>query len=153
MNARRCLFIAAVLGFLAVLLGAFGAHGLSDTGFLEKKYAEAEARDLTGMTVPASFKYMRDFETGVRYHMWHTLALMMVGVLMHKRPTRLLSAAAWCFSGGTLLFSGALYVLVIGGPRFAGIPWGLVAPIGGTLLMLGWISLAIAVLTQPGNEA
>jgi uncharacterized membrane protein YgdD (TMEM256/DUF423 family) len=154
MSSSRCLTLAALFGFLAVLLGAFGAHGLSDTRYLENKYAEMESKNLQGLDVPAAHKYMRDFETAVRYHMWHALALGLVGVLMRLQPSRGLSAAAWCFSGGIVLFSGALYMLVIAGPRFGGVPWGMVAPIGGSSLMLGWLCLAgsVCCMTDEGKS-
>ena len=144
MSARTCLTIAAISGFFAVLLGAFGAHGLSDSGFLLEKYGDFEPKKVAGMDLPASFKYLQDFHTGVRYHMWHSLALLAVGLLLLRGKSQLLSAAAWCFCLGIVLFSGALYVLVICGPSFAGIKWGLVAPIGGTLQLVGWILLATA---------
>jgi uncharacterized membrane protein YgdD (TMEM256/DUF423 family) len=146
MSSSTCLFASGVMGFLAVLLGAFGAHGLSDSGYLETKYADTEPKILQGVTVPAAHKYMRDFETGVRYHMWHALALGLIGVLIRTTPNRCYSGAAWCFVSGTVLFSGALYVLVIGGPRFGGIPWGMVAPIGGSMLIIGWLCLCCGTL-------
>ncbi|MEQ9408171.1 MAG: DUF423 domain-containing protein [Fuerstiella sp.] len=145
MSVRTCLILASVFGFLAVLLGAFGAHGLADSGFLEKKYADLDAKNAAGMKLPASYKYLQDYQTAVRYHMWHALALFGIGLLQLRQPSRAGSVAAWSFTGGMLLFSGALYVLVIGGPKFAGVPWGLVAPIGGTLLLAGWAALIVAV--------
>ena len=154
MSARTCLILAAILGFLAVLLGAFGAHGLSDSGFLERKYSQMEPKNISGMELPASYKYLQDFRTGIRYHMWHALALFGVGLVMLHQPSKLLSSAAWCFVGGIVLFSGALYVLVIGGPKFGGITWGLVAPIGGTLQLIGWVVLSVAACrlnTAPQN--
>ena len=138
MSARTCLTIAAASGFLAVLLGAFGAHGLSDSRYLENKYKDAKPRDVAGMPLPAAYKYFQDFRTGVRYQMWHSLALLGVGLAMSIRPSKWLSAVAWCFLGGIILFSGALYMLVICGPKFGGITWGLVAAIGGTLQLIGW---------------
>lgn len=149
MSPRSCLLLSAISGCLAVVLGAFGAHGLGDSGYLERRYAELEPRQLQGLTVTAAHKFLRDFETGVRYHMWHSLALGLTGLLMLHSRSRWLSAAAWAWAGGILLFSGSLYVLVIGGPRFGGVPWGMVAPIGGTLLVLGWCLLAAGVLTSP----
>ena len=149
MSARTCLILASLLGFLAVLLGAFAAHGLSDSGFLERKYADLDAKNVSGLQLPAAYKYLQDFHTGVRYHMWHALALLGVGLLMRTHPSKLLSAAAWCFVGGILLFSGALYILVIGGPAWSGIKWGLVAPVGGTLQLLGWVLLLITVARLP----
>ena len=155
MSARVCLILACLFGFLAVLLGAFGAHGLSDSGYLERKYSDMEPKTVSGLELPASYKYLQDFRTGVRYHMWHALAMFGTGLMMRGRSSRVLSAAAWCFAGGILLFSGALYVLVIGGPKFGGVTWGLVAPIGGTLQLVGWILLAIAALrldSAPNTE-
>ena len=146
MSARSCLFLAAVSGFLAVVLGAFGAHGLKDSGFLERKYGATEKMNIAGHQVPASYKYLADFETGVEYQMAHALAMGLVGVLMMKQPSRCLSAAAWCFLTGILCFSGSLYVLVICGPRWLGIPWGAIAPIGGTMFLAGWLCLAVAAL-------
>ena len=138
-----------------MLLGAFGAHGLSDSGYLERKYSDMEPKTVSGLELPASYKYLQDFRTGVRYHMWHALAMFGTGLMMRGRSSRVLSAAAWCFAGGILLFSGALYVLIIGGPKFGGVTWGLVAPIGGTLQLVGWILLAIAALrldSAPNTE-
>ena len=146
MNAARCLTLAALFGFLGVALGAFGAHGLNDTKYLEKRYADLPEKNVAGQTFPASFKYFRDFETGVEYHLTHTAALLAVGLLMLHQPSRLLQVAAWCFTGGIVLFSGSLYILVICGPRAGGIPWGAVAPIGGTLQLIGWLTLAAAAL-------
>lgn len=148
MSARTCLVIGAVLGFLAVAMGAFGAHGLKDAGadgkgFLEKKYGEMEPKNVAGQLLPAGYKYLKDFETGVEYHMMHAVAMLFVGMLMLHQPSKLLSAAAWCFLGGVVFFSGALYVLVIGGPKWMGVPWGAIAPIGGTLQLVGWILLAM----------
>jgi len=144
MSAKTCLTVSALSGFLAVFLGAFGAHRLGDSGFLERKYADMDAKSIAGMELPAAYKYLQDFNTGVRYHMWHSLALMGIGLAMLKTRSKLLSAAAWCFLAGIVLFSGSLYVLVICGPSFGGIKWGLVAPIGGTLQLVGWLLMATA---------
>jgi uncharacterized membrane protein YgdD (TMEM256/DUF423 family) len=144
MNGKTCLCLASFLGFLAVFLGAFGAHGLKDTPYLAKKYADMPPKIVAGHPVPAAYKYAQDFETGVEYHITHVLAMLATGVLMLHQPSRLLSFAAWCFLGGIVFFSGALYVLVIAGPRWLGIPWGMVAPLGGTLQLIGWLSLTAA---------
>ena len=140
---RQWIITGAILAALAVVFGAFGAHRLPDT--LKNVYGDQQ-KEIAGLAVPATYKYLQDFKTGVRYHMWHALALLGIGALMLRAPSRLLSAAAWCFVGGIILFSGALYVLVILGPKFGGITWGLVAPIGGTLQLIGWILLFIACL-------
>lgn len=146
MSPRTALITAAVSGLLSVALGAFGAHGLNDTKFLERKYADTPAKTVAGMEVPAAFKYFRDFETGVDYQLTHTVALLVCGLLMQHRSTRVLRLSAISFLFGMLFFSGSLYILVIGGPRWLGVPWGMVAPIGGTLLIVGWGLLAVHCL-------
>jgi len=121
MNARLILQIAALLGGLGVAIGAFGAHGL-------RPMLEASGRFDT-------------FETAVRYQFYHTLALLGIGVLLAARPElRGLGTTAWLWLGGVIVFSGSLYTLC-----FTGITkMGAVAPIGGLLLIAGWISLLLA---------
>ncbi|WBA43626.1 DUF423 domain-containing protein [Hymenobacter canadensis] len=121
MTAKLILQIAALLGALGVAIGAFGAHGL-------RAMLEASGRFDT-------------FETAVRYQFYHTLALLAVGVLLHARPElRLLGTAAWLWTSGVIVFSGSLYLLC-----FTGITkLGAVAPIGGLLLIAGWIALLLA---------
>jgi uncharacterized membrane protein YgdD (TMEM256/DUF423 family) len=121
MTSKLILQIAALLGGLGVAIGAFGAHGL-------RAMLEASGRFDT-------------FETAVRYQFYHTLALLAVGVLLHARPElRLLGTAAWLWTGGVVVFSGSLYLLC-----FTGITkLGAVAPIGGLLLIAGWIALLLA---------
>ncbi|GAA4355049.1 DUF423 domain-containing protein [Hymenobacter saemangeumensis] len=110
------------MGALGVAIGAFGAHKLHD--MLEKAGR------------------LDTFETAVRYQFYHVLALFALGTLWAFRPElRSLSTPAWLWVGGILLFSGSLYVLC-----FTGITkMGIVAPIGGLLLLAGWLSLAWAV--------
>lgn len=144
MSSRFCLTAAACFGFLAVFLGAFGAHGLKDSGYLTGKYESEPDKDYAGQKIKASYKFLLDYETGVRYHMWHALAMGITGLAMRQQPSRLLSAAGVCFMLGIVFFSGPLYIIAVGGPRFGGIPWGAVAPIGGTSQLIGWILLAIA---------
>ena len=133
--------LGAFLAGLAVAAGAFGAHGL-DTYFAEK-YRDAGSKTVAGVETPASEKYLNDFKTGVSYHMWHALGLIAAGLLAANRPRKSLVVAGFAFFCGIVLFSGTLYVLTIGGPRWLGVPWGAVAPIGGTLFIVGWAALAI----------
>lgn len=140
--SRAWLTLGAVLAGLAVMLGAFGAHGL-DKHFA-KKYGETAPKAIGGFEVPASYKYLEDYKTGVTYHMWHALGLIAVGLLSNVRPRRSLQVAGWAFLLGILLFSGSLYVLTIAGPKWMGVTWGLVTPFGGTLFLVGWVALAIA---------
>ena len=122
MTARLLLQLAALLGGLGVAIGAFGAHALHDT------LAKAGRLDT--------------FETAVRYQFYHALALVAIGVLWAARPElRTLGTTGWLWTGGILLFSGSLYALC-----FTGITkLGAVAPLGGLLLLAGWVSLALAV--------
>lgn len=118
--ARLFITLAAVSGLLAVLLGAFGAHGLKQR-------------------VPADL--MAVYHTGVQYHFWHTLALLGVGILLLQGVQgKLWVVSGWLFAAGIVLFSGSLYVLAISGVRWLGA----ITPIGGVLWMAGWICLALA---------
>lgn len=117
---------AAVLGVLAVALGAFGAHGL-------KKIVPAEA--------------ISTFETGVRYHFYHTLALLAVGILFEKFPQRNIRYAGICFITGIVLFSGSLYALtLLQATETVGLRgMGAITPIGGVFFIVGWIFLFLGV--------
>ncbi len=112
--------VAAVLGALAVAFGAFGAHGL-------RARVEPELLEV--------------FETGVRYHFYHALALLALtlggGPLWQSQWT---GAAAWSWTAGVLVFSGSLYVLVLTGQRWLGA----ITPIGGVAFIVGWVCLAMA---------
>ena len=130
MNSSFWIITGALVGAAGVALGAFGAHGL--------------AEQLAGLGYDANEIVRRtaNFETAARYQMYHAPALLIVGLLMPRSCTKLLRTAGICFLAGTLIFSGLLYVLV-----FAGSDWkwlGAVVPIGGLLLILGWVFLALA---------
>lgn len=109
---------AAVLGMLAVTLGAFGAHGL-------KKIVPPET--------------IATFETGVRYQFYHTLALLAVALLLQKFPVRSMHYAGICFIAGIILFSGSLYTLTAitatGTAGLRGI--GAITPFGGLFFITG----------------
>jgi uncharacterized membrane protein YgdD (TMEM256/DUF423 family) len=126
MNGQSWIVSGALLGALAVVLGAFGAHGLED--YLTE-HGQSE-----------------NFETAVRYQMYHALALVAVGLLAERRASRSLTVAACCFAAGAVLFSGALYAVALAGVR----QLGMVAPIGGTLLIIGWLAMAAAAM--PGSR-
>lgn len=119
--AKTYLLIAALNGFLAVALGAFGAHGLK----------QRLSADLLAV-----------YQTGVQYHFYHTLALMLVAALMlHWPQSAPLRLSALLFCLGMLVFSGSLYVLSITGIRWLGA----ITPLGGLAFLAGWIALAVAV--------
>ena len=111
--------LAAALGFLAVALGAFGAHALKER-------------------LPADM--MAVFQTGVQYHFYHVLALGLVAGWAARAPSAALQAAGWCFVAGILIFSGSLYALALSGVRLLGA----VTPLGGLAFLAGWASLAWA---------
>lgn len=131
------LVTGAVLGGLAVVTGAFAAHGLPD--YLLVLYA-GETRELAGETVLAWKKYLADFQTAAEYQMYHALALVALGLLTSPKCGRARNFAAWSFLLGTILFSGSLYALVLTKQRWLGA----ITPIGGVLFIIGWFSLAYA---------
>ncbi len=109
--------IAAVVGFTGVTLGAFGAHGL------ERVLSVGERSEWWG--------------TAVDYHMWHALALLGVGWMVERTGRG--GAAGWCFLLGVTVFSGTLYGLGLGAPRWLGA----ITPLGGVLLLSGWVCLGL----------
>lgn len=115
----RSLFLrlGALAGFVGVALGAFGAHALRGS---------------------LSAEHLAVFETGVRYQLIHAVALVLVGVLLDRRPSRLTRAAGWCFVLGIVLFSGSLYVLSLTGIT----AFGILTPLGGLCFLAGWACLA-----------
>ena len=115
--------LGSISGGLAVALGAFGAHAL-------------KARLTPDL--------LATFETGVRYQMYHALALLVVAVAMTRVPAgSLLNVAGWLFVAGTLLFSGSLYLLCFTEKRWLGA----ITPFGGLAFIAGWVCLALAALT------
>ncbi len=115
---------AGLYGFLAVGLGAFGAHGL------QKMLA----------TVEDGAKRLDWWETAAHYHLIHALALGLVGVFVSQHPNRLGTAAGVAFAIGVLVFSGSLYTMTLTGIRWLGA----ITPLGGLALMAGWALLGIA---------
>jgi uncharacterized membrane protein YgdD (TMEM256/DUF423 family) len=112
--------IGSLVGFLGVGLGAFGAHAL-------KGRLEADM--------------LATFEIGVRYQMYHALALLAVSWACTRWPGTVLTASGWLFVAGTAIFSGSLYALSLSGMRWLGA----ITPIGGVALLAGWLCLAWAV--------
>lgn len=118
--ARTFILIAAVSGFLSVVVGAFAAHGL-------KKVLAPEMIEVV--------------KTGVQYQMYHALALLIVALLLiHKPSTPGLKAGGWAFILGSLMFSGSLYALALGAPHWLGS----ITPLGGLCFLMGWVLLAVA---------
>jgi len=111
--------LGCLSAFLAVALGAFGAHAL-------------KARLAADM--------LAVFEVGVRYQMAHALALLAVGWACTRWPGGTVTTSGWLFVAGTVLFSGSLYVLALTGARWLGA----VTPIGGVAWLAAWLCLAWA---------
>jgi uncharacterized membrane protein YgdD (TMEM256/DUF423 family) len=122
---RSFLTTASVLLGLAVILGAFGAHGLRDI---------------------VSAQSLSTYETGVRYHFYHGFALLATGILYERFNKKWLRFAGYCFIIGIVLFSGSLYLLaVLMKPDVVGIEKiGLITPIGGLFFIAGWIFLSLS---------
>jgi uncharacterized membrane protein YgdD (TMEM256/DUF423 family) len=121
MTSSQWLATGALLGASAVGLGAFGAHGL---------------RSRVGPELLAVF------ETGVRYHLIHALAIVAVAWAAERWPGTAVQTAGWLFLFGILIFSGTLYILVLTGHRWLGA----ITPVGGIALIAGWCALAWAAL-------
>jgi len=116
---RRLLVAGGILGALGVAAGAFGAHGLKQI---------------------ASPDELAIFETGARYHLVHALATVAAAWAAGRFPGRASTLAGWLFVAGVTVFSGTLYAMALGGPRWLGA----ITPLGGTALVAGWIGLALA---------
>jgi uncharacterized membrane protein YgdD (TMEM256/DUF423 family) len=108
-----------LLGFLAIMGGAFGSHVL-------KQRLPTESLNI--------------FEIATRYQMYHALALIILAISVHIWPSNLLIWAGWCFIVGTVIFSGSLYLLVFSAVK----KWGAVTPIGGVILLMGWLLSLLA---------
>src|SRR5512143_842828 len=122
MRTNLFFVLGSLSGALAVALGAFGAHAL-------------KARLTPDL--------LATFETGVRYQMYHALAMLAVALAMTRVPAAgLLNVAGWLFVAGTLSFSGSLYLLCFTRQRWLGA----VTPLGGLAFLAGWVCLALAAL-------
>ena len=127
MNAKTWLVLGASLGVLGVAAGTFGAHALPN--YLEVAGA--------GSVIA---KRQDWWETGVRYQMYHALALLGVAWIADRKKTLLPTLAGIAMFVGTLVFSGCLYALALTGQTVIGA----IVPFGGVLLIAGWVLLALA---------
>ncbi len=115
------LILGAIMGFISVAAGAFGAHALKQR---------------------ISGEMLTVFEVGARYQMYHALALILVAIIYTQLPDRFVMLSGWFFVSGILLFSGSLFLLALTGIRI----FGAITPIGGLLLLFGWGSLILSAL-------
>lgn len=120
---RLWLLLGAASAFLSVAAGAFGAHALRTR-------------------LPPEMLVV--FETGARYQMYHSLGLLVIGLLAQQRPSALLDAAGWALTVGIVLFSGSLYALALSGVRVLGA----ITPLGGVGFLVGWVLFALAAWRQ-----
>jgi uncharacterized membrane protein YgdD (TMEM256/DUF423 family) len=119
---KTFIFLGALNAFLAVALGAFGAHGL-----------EGKIPD----------RYLEIWKTAVQYQMFHALGLFVVGLLLGKFPqASLISAAGWIMFIGIVLFSGSLYVLSVTQIK----PLGAITPFGGVAFLIAWVLIGYAAM-------
>jgi len=118
--SHRILFASGALALLlAVMLGAYGAHGMQGS--------------------PSAGAY----QTAVDYQFFHGLGLILVTLLAQRYPaSKLINASAWLLLAGIILFCGSIYATSFGAPAFLGS----LAPIGGSAFMLGWLALGFGVL-------
>ena len=114
------LLIGAMSGCLVVIMGAFGAHALN------------ELLDDYGKSI---------YNKAVLYHMFHSIAILILGLINKIQPEIQLSMAGWSFVFGIILFSGSLYILAITGIKSLG----MITPIGGILFIIGWIVLFLKI--------
>lgn len=125
---KNFLRTGAIMMALGVIFGAFGAHVLKDI-------VASDRLDI--------------FETAVRYQMYHGLGLLLLGTLLYFRRTPLMRFVGWLFAGGTLLFSGSLYLLTFADTVALPTQYiGPLTPLGGLLLVAGWVLLTISTFQE-----
>jgi uncharacterized membrane protein YgdD (TMEM256/DUF423 family) len=135
--------IGAILGFLSVAAGAFGAHGL------EQMFKAPGSVESPSDTKASPERRLEVFQTGAQYHMYHALALVALGLLLAHSPSApglAASVAGWSFLLGIALFSGSLYALGLTGLRWLGA----ITPFGGVAFLVGWVALALAAGSRGG---
>ncbi|WP_100374242.1 DUF423 domain-containing protein [Bacillus sp. FJAT-45037] len=120
--AKLFILLGSIVMGLSVAIGAFGAHGL------EPRLSE---------------RMMKNFQTGVQYHMIHGIGLLFVGVIALKLTnSSLLNGAGWSFLIGIILFSGSLYAMALTGVT----KLGAITPLGGLAFIIGWVLVGLAVV-------
>ena len=126
--ANRWLAVGAIAAGLGVAAGAFGTHALADR-------------------LPVDL--LDVFATGARYHLLHSLALLVVGLATDRgTEPRLWNLAGWLFTAGILVFAGSLYTLALTGAHWLGA----LTPVGGLCFLVGWGVVAVAALRDPGKR-
>ncbi|WP_258104899.1 DUF423 domain-containing protein [Marinoscillum sp. MHG1-6] len=121
---KKILITGATFSFLAIAIGAFGAHGLH--------------------SILVAYDRVGTFETGVLYHIMHALAILIVGLTETKKPSNYFRYSAWIFSIGILMFSGSLYLLATLNLPFLG----MITPIGGLAFLIGWATYILGLFRE-----
>ncbi|HIG79065.1 MAG TPA: DUF423 domain-containing protein [Cycloclasticus sp.] len=121
MNTSPFVALGALLAFLAVTFGAFGAHSLK--GQLSEHY----------LTV---------YQTATDYQMWHAMGLILIGLLQQQKPSKHLRRAGWLMLTGILIFSGSLYALSLSDVKILGA----ITPIGGVCFLIAWLLVAYSTI-------
>ena len=126
MKQKNILLLGIVMAATAVILGAFGAHGL-------KKIVTPEQLDV--------------FKTGVQYQFYHALGIIIAAIIGQQIEHNLIKRAAWLFLFGIIAFSGSLYAMTLFyALNTEGVKWiGAITPVGGLLFILGWIILGLGI--------
>lgn len=133
MIKNKILFSGALLGFTGIILGAFGAHGLEKLVTVDD---------------------LATFETGVRFQMYHALAMLFLGLVENKLSSRNLKMVFVFWWVGVILFSGSIYGLATNDlSSFDFKKIALITPVGGTLLLIGWAWLAVGFMNQSKKAA
>lgn len=129
MKQKNILLAGIVMAGLAVILGAFGAHGL-------KKIVTPEQLDV--------------FKTGVQYQFYHAIGMIIVGLIAQHLEHILIKRAAWMFFAGIIVFSGSLYIMTLFyALNTEGVRWiGAITPVGGVLFITGWVMLGVGLLKK-----
>lgn len=131
---QKALILSGIMGATAVLLGAFGAHGLENS--------------------PIEAHVLEAYRTGAAYHLWHSLAVLGLAAAWDKLHPARARAALWCFGLGVLLFSGSLYGMGMASANGGSASFlGPITPLGGLLLTAGWVLLAWAAMGQRRTAA
>ncbi|MCH8923040.1 MAG: DUF423 domain-containing protein [Planctomycetes bacterium] len=136
MDARGWIVCGALLGAIGVTTGAYSAHGLEQ---------RLIARGLDAKAVTDA---KEQFDTAVRYQMYHALAMVAIGIMAGRRAGRPLHTAGFCFLFGVLLFSGNLYAQVLLERSIHQL-----IPVGGGAFILGWCALAVAGFRLPNPKS
>ena len=126
---KTFLFLAAIIGGLGVIIGAFGAHGLKDL-------IDEES--------------LRTYETGVRFQFYHVFALIACSLLYAAKPSKIIRVSCWLCFFGIIAFSGSIYLLATS--SLTGIPTsilGPITPLGGLLVLAAWVLMSIYALMRP----